>query len=480
MTTSKENRICRLAYLTEASTITMSQANFIANTYPILTIPEQKKLYRHIVDNGFFFKWDIDYPTMMRPTVWDKYDRSPETEMYQKELAFFFSNKHLRGTIVFKNGEEEKSTLRLWNVTNSKTEMPDKLKLKGVTSKARTFKTLDELYKYLDEILPEFNEKIRANVDSFKYADYFNPSLKVLNFTHVDLDGCGASIVLKNYYKNVVSKRINYNHTEGQCLQFAKDNMDRFDVIIFTDFTPRETMDHFKALNIPILIIDHHESAAIFNDHEKDIYIDTEFCGAKETLLFYKDYIGEATYNRLLDFVDCVNDFDMWILEDERSMMLNAMFFDKKMGWDRFERRFITGNMEFTQNEIFWMQAREESVKKEIENLRFKEVKGDGAVIQTPVHFAEISRYIETNKNYNFLIMWSGLLDRADKPQKVSVRIYNDRLNFVKCAEEVGKGGGHEKAGGFQCDSRKEAMDTIAKYIDNLNQQLDDTFNADL
>lgn len=476
----KANRMCKISYLTEASTISKGLAQGIAETYPILTIPQQQKLYRKLVDNGYYFKWDVDYTTMFRgDTYYDKDDKYTN-QMYPREFALFFSNKYIRGTIVFKNGESEKSVLRMWNVTHLRSKIPDKLKMPGVTANSRSFKTLDELNKGLDELLPIFNDRIRKVVDNFKYNDYFNTKLRVLNFTHVDLDGCAATIVLRNYYTNVVSKRINYNHTEQECLEYARDNKDMFDVIIFTDFTPRDTMDAFKALDIPILILDHHESAAIYNDHEKDIYIDTDYCGAKDTLLFYKDHMGEANYNRLIDFIDCVNDYDMWILEDERSMMLNAMFFDKRMGWNKFERRFITGNMDFNQNEIMWMNARKESVEKEIANLRFKEVKGDGAVIQKPVHFSEVSRYIETNKNYNFLIIWNGLLDKSDQQQSISVRIYNQKLSFVKCSEEVGKGGGHDKAGGFKCDTRAEAIDTIAKYIDNLNKQLDENFNTEL
>ena len=40
---------------------------------------------------------------------------------------------------------------------------------------------------------------------------WHNTKLKILNFTHCDMDGAGAGIVIKNYFNDVITESIKEN-----------------------------------------------------------------------------------------------------------------------------------------------------------------------------------------------------------------------------------------------------------------------------
>ena len=68
--------------------------------------------------------------------------------------------------------------------------------------------------------------------------NYFhNTKLRVLNFTHSDMDGAGAAIVLKNYFTDVITEQITYSH-ENTIIPRMSAHRNNFDAVIFTDFTP--------------------------------------------------------------------------------------------------------------------------------------------------------------------------------------------------------------------------------------------------
>ena len=66
---------------------------------------------------------------------------------------------------------------------------------------------------------------------------WHNTKLKILNFTHCDMDGAAAGIVIKNYFNDVITESINYS-AEYTILQKMIKYKDQFDAVIFTDFCP--------------------------------------------------------------------------------------------------------------------------------------------------------------------------------------------------------------------------------------------------
>lgn len=67
--------------------------------------------------------------------------------------------------------------------------------------------------------------------------DFYNPDLRILNFTHIDFDGAASAVVIKNYYKNVQTEVINYGKEQEAYDKMTK-NMGAFDAVVFTDFCP--------------------------------------------------------------------------------------------------------------------------------------------------------------------------------------------------------------------------------------------------
>ena len=65
--------------------------------------------------------------------------------------------------------------------------------------------------------------------------NYNNPKLRILNITHYDMDGCGASIVLKNFYEDVTVVPVTYN-TEWKLLDDIRQYEGKYDAIIAQTF----------------------------------------------------------------------------------------------------------------------------------------------------------------------------------------------------------------------------------------------------
>ena len=68
-------------------------------------------------------------------------------------------------------------------------------------------------------------------------TDFYNEDLKVLNFTHIDFDGVTAGIVIKNYFKNVITEQINYGQ-EPQIIDKLKKHTAEFELVHTSGITP--------------------------------------------------------------------------------------------------------------------------------------------------------------------------------------------------------------------------------------------------
>lgn len=281
--------------------------------------------------------------------------------------------------------------------------------------------------------------------------NYFhNTKLRILNFTHTDMDGATSSIILRNYFKDIITYTITYEHENEIIPKMIKDR-DKFDAVIFTDFCP-VNLDQVQKFGRPVLVLDHHESAMSFNDPKKNIYIVPKFCGAKLTYEFFNH---DECLKHLKDIVDITNDYDLYKLQDPRSKHFNSLYW--KMGFEWFSERFFTGETELLKSEKQFLVRRQKQFDEHYANLAIQELTNKGVVCETEIFIGDVSDALRKD-GYDWCIIYrNGYL---------SVRSTdNSGINLVNVTKRLGKGGGHEHAAGIP--QQKENLAALIKRIEN-------------
>lgn len=278
---------------------------------------------------------------------------------------------------------------------------------------------------------------------------WHNTKLKVLNFTHCDMDGAAANIVIRNYFDDVITEQANYN-TEYTILQKMIKHKDHFDAVIFTDICP-SNLSEIKAFGKPVLVLDHHESAIKFNNPNEFIYICPGHCGAKLALTYFNH---DDCLKHLVEFIDVVNDFDLYLLKDPRSKPFNSLYWD--MGFNWFINRFYTGDMELSKPEKTFLIRKQKEFKKFYDNLEISELKNGGVFCYSEKFISEITDALKED-GYKWVIIYrNGFL---------SIRSADDsNINLVEVAKILGKGGGHEHAIGVP--QEKDQLNTLIAKVE--------------
>ena len=153
--------------------------------------------------------------------------------------------------------------------------------------------------------------------------NFYNRKLRILNFCHTDLDGAVSAIVIRNVFEKVITVPISYR-SEINIGGKLDRNINDVDAIIFTDFCPTISLETVKSYGKPVLVLDHHESARKYNDPANQIYVNEIYCGAKLAYKFFEKFVNLKHLETLVEITD---DYDRWILKDNRSFPLNQLFF---------------------------------------------------------------------------------------------------------------------------------------------------------
>lgn len=274
---------------------------------------------------------------------------------------------------------------------------------------------------------------------------------RVLNFTHSDLDGVCAGIVIKNYYHHVITQQINYGK-EQDAYSFALKHRNDFDLIIFTDFYPVNIKD-FKSINKPVLVFDHHESAVKYNKPIEDIYVNIKYSG---TMMAYKYFNTHGELTHLSDLVNIANDFDLWILKDNRSQFFNAIFWE--MGFNWFFRRFLKGNTNLYAEEREYLVDYTKEYKNYYENIPVTDVPYNGVLCESDKFVSELSNSLRKD-GYAWVMIIRG--------RSISVRSSTPDIDLNIVTRIVGKGGGHKAAAGIPIgnDDIKTLINNIIKAV---------------
>lgn len=281
-----------------------------------------------------------------------------------------------------------------------------------------------------------------------------NKELKVLNFTHIDLDGATSAIVVSNYYgeSNVRVEQINYTQ-EIDALNKIIELKDEFDCVVFTDFTPYNIMD-IKAVGIPVLVLDHHKSVEKFNNPNENIFIDTRFCGAKVAFNYYYPQGND----KLKELVDITNDYDLFTLEDERSLQFNHLM--HTYGFDVFVNRFMNGDIELMPLEVAEIINYINESQKQLEKVEIKLLSNNGAYFKKCDYMTEV--VIGLLKKYDWLVI--------EMKNELSLRLGRNDISLVDVCNKVGKGGGHPKSAGcpLECENPEDLLLKIVLAYDSV------------
>ena len=289
--------------------------------------------------------------------------------------------------------------------------------------------------------------------------NFNDENLRVLNITHWDLDGVVSSIILKNFYKDVMVESV--THSRNDYIGRVKEKLDEFDVIIFTDFTP-ESFKPFEEMGKPFMVLDHHESALKFKNLEKNIIIDTRNSASKLVYRWYNS-LGKKDISHLEELVELTNDYDMWIMEDKRCLLFNNLFW--LFGFEWFSWRFLNGNLKFYDEEIEYLEHHKKSFKDYYDNLSIVELPMNGVMYKSYKYSSEIN--ILLGQEYDYIIIL------GDSNYSLSIRSMTDEIDLVKVTEMFGRGGGHKYSAGvpYKNESANEVVKGILKVIKHLKEE---------
>lgn len=271
--------------------------------------------------------------------------------------------------------------------------------------------------------------------------------MKAVLFTHVDLDGYGARIMVQKWAPDIIVRHVDYG------FDAAVDNrklMAEAGVIIFTDISiSRETaelLEQTRKTGKKLLLLDHHQSA-YDNLHDLGydwIHIDQSKSGA---LLVY-EYFNQTHPMYLYGYKDLatyISDYDLWEHKYPESKMLQFLW---SRDSDYFTQRFLKNpEVKFSPQEMDIinesLQNLEDSYKEAMstlsihqdrENLTFGFIQSIGLLSSLVA-----DRIMKENPNLDYLVIMN---------KKGSLSLRSLHYEVRKIAEALG-GGGHVLAAGI-------------------------------
>lgn len=283
-----------------------------------------------------------------------------------------------------------------------------------------------------------------------------NINSKVLNISHNDMDGVGCNIVLNNAFKNVTFINTNYDDINEYLEEL---NLKKYDIIIISDISPETQPEILDAIDRPVVLLDHHETALHFHNPDKFRFIDVKISGTMMCKIFCETVLN-ISLSYLDELVFLINDYDMWHKTDERSTKMNILFY---FYWEKkFYQRFFQGVVEFTDAEKQYIHKKEVEFEETWQKLEYYELSSINAAICDSFKFLnEIAERI-LNEGIDIVII------RNTKTQKLSIRSKLDDFKLGPFLKERDLGGGHPKAGAITYKNHedfKEKLDLLEREL---------------
>lgn len=346
--------------------------------------------------------------------------------------------------------------------------------------------------------------------NTFKPTGVFaDRNARILGFTHQDMDGVSAGVILKNFYHNIDLHFINYGQTEREMYQFAVDNAGDYDGIVFTDFTPNISdefngttlFNAFKDIGLPMLVIDHHKKVISAHNPDDNTFVIDGKCGAYLTYEFYSKVCPELTVFEDLCFY--TNIIELFLFEnpsvsrEDADYARNlAIIFSLIVGkgadanYERGLDRFIDGDVELSDDELYMIDEKNKADEKMFQEVESSSVKlpNNGILIIKCPDFSAMNERLNA-AGYAYAIHMSDAKANGEYP--ISFRFYpknypsDFREHFNQNESEMDKvadwnivlnklgGGGHARASGITCKSEDEQANILKKIMPFLNNVFD-------
>jgi oligoribonuclease NrnB/cAMP/cGMP phosphodiesterase (DHH superfamily) len=263
---------------------------------------------------------------------------------------------------------------------------------------------------------------------------------------------CG--ILTSKHLKDVTTYYCNY----GEIDDVIADNLRHFDKLIISDLSPSESTLMRIMGEIEVVVIDHHKTSRWLKNYPGMIH-DESKCA---TLLVHEWLRDQGCdVSKYDNYVDCVNDVDLWKLQREDSLQMNMLFM--KLGIKRFEKRFFDKAYDgFTETEDLIIELetdrRDFYIKKaSTSGFVFKDLDGlEAYFVFAEDYNSELGNHIIVNEGVDYVIMINM------QKKKASLRARRD-VDISWLAEQNG-GGGHPQAAGFPLDYDFD-IDNFLEYI---------------
>jgi hypothetical protein len=275
--------------------------------------------------------------------------------------------------------------------------------------------------------------------------------------THFDLDGAGSALMFKHACQKqiIMYKSVGYGKITKLLNSIECKNL------VITDLSLTQEQVQIANSNFTNVIwIDHHETSIdIECPKHWIVHINTKACGTKLSYLYLKHLGYDMQIAK--DFVNCVNDYDMWILKDPDSVLLNNMFWDLKFF------PFIENFENFEFSPKLREKAQQLQQVKEAEIAKFDNFLLDNVlrVIVANTHISDISLFY-TKEDYHVIIRNKGA---------VSFRSKKDMTPFYNELEKLNiPSGGHKFAGGCELKGTEyedNHMDVIEIFYNFVKEQ---------
>lgn len=285
-------------------------------------------------------------------------------------------------------------------------------------------------------------------------VNFYDKNLRVLNVTHYDFDGAVSACVIRRFYNTSFCHPTGYGKDE-RIIEKIRSLEGQIDAIVITDFFPKDKWEEIKSLGLPILVLDHHESVEKYNDPANHIFVNTKCCGAKLSFLYYLP--KDPSLENLRTLVEICNDYDMWILKDNRSHPFNQLFWCA-WSFETYVERWKTGDITLQPCEIEDLKKWKKQVADIWNKLEIVDLPNKGCLCTVESNLTDISLLLE-KEGYAWLAMYSPSAER------LSLRSKNEGIDLVPIFEELGMGGGHRFAGGIQNVPTDKLQEVIAKIV---------------
>lgn len=235
-------------------------------------------------------------------------------------------------------------------------------------------------------------------------------------------------------------------------------NFNDWDAIVVADIS---TKDRDFLNNEKVILVDHHATAVELHDPSNNLFVYEHNCG---TYLLNKliECVKQKQDKKMNELVDIINDYDMWVLKDERSKPLQALFYH--IGEDKFTERFWNFKVKFNDEENKWWNDTVAHRNKIFDEMEIFQDEGSNVGFIFQEEFSNEFCEMALNQFNIDVVVFI-------KPGMGSVRTKRRDINIGHMLENLGIGGGHAQAGGFRCKGMSEVQDCVKRIEDYLKQK---------